>query len=120
MQHPRQAKVLHVRHATGDLRRDVDAWQRLADDRVRRRILELRYRFRAHFGIALRHELAEGDADAAVANDLAVLRLQAIRRNVIERVEGMTGLEVVEVNVAVDDVYLGEDDDDSDEPARVQ
>jgi len=44
----------------------------------------------------------------------------AIRRNVIERVEGMTGLEVVEVNVAVDDVYLGEDDDDSDEPARVQ
>lgn len=37
----------------------------------------------------------------------------AIRRNVIEQVEGTTGLEVVEVNVNISDVHLpGEDDDD--------
>jgi uncharacterized alkaline shock family protein YloU len=31
---------------------------------------------------------------------------EAIRRNVIDRVEGMTGLEVTEVNIAVDDLYV--------------
>src|SRR5215203_2477445 len=36
---------------------------------------------------------------------------QAIRRNVVQRVEGMTGLEVTEVNIAVDDVWLGEEED---------
>lgn len=38
----------------------------------------------------------------------------AIRRNVIEQVEGTTGLEVVEVNVNVSDVHLPQDDDDND------
>jgi uncharacterized alkaline shock family protein YloU len=33
---------------------------------------------------------------------------EAIRGNVIQRVETMTGLEVTEVNVSVDDVWLGE------------
>lgn len=37
----------------------------------------------------------------------------AIRRNVIEQVEGTAGLEVVEVNVNVVDVHLPEDDDDN-------
>lgn len=37
----------------------------------------------------------------------------AIRRNVIEQVEGTTGLEVVEVNVNVADVHLPQDDDDT-------
>ncbi len=37
----------------------------------------------------------------------------AIRENVIERIEAMTGLEVVEVNVSVEDLYVGSDDDDS-------
>ena len=36
-----------------------------------------------------------------------------------ERVEGMTGLEVVEVNISVDDVWLGDDDEDNRE-SRVQ
>ncbi|AVZ40244.1 MULTISPECIES: Asp23/Gls24 family envelope stress response protein [unclassified Dietzia] len=36
----------------------------------------------------------------------------AIRRNVIDQVEGTTGLEVVEVNVNVTDVRLPQDDDD--------
>ena len=35
----------------------------------------------------------------------------AIRRNIIEQVEGTTGLEVVEVNVNVADVHLPQDDD---------
>ncbi|HEX7307871.1 Asp23/Gls24 family envelope stress response protein [Lentzea sp.] len=39
--------------------------------------------------------------------------VQVVRHNVITAVEGMTGLEVVEVNIAVDDLHLpveGEDD----------
>lgn len=46
--------------------------------------------------------------------DLAV----AIRRNVIGRVESMTGLEVTEVNLTVHDVYLDDPDDNGDD-ARV-
>lgn len=40
---------------------------------------------------------------------------ESVRRNVIERVQRMTGLEVTEVNVAVDDIWLG-DDDEPEEP----
>ena len=43
---------------------------------------------------------------------------QAVRDNVIQRIERMTGLEVTEVNISVDDVYLG--DDTEPEPPRVQ
>ena len=43
---------------------------------------------------------------------------QSVRENVISRVEGMTGLEVTEVNVTVDDVWLP--DQESQEPSRVQ
>ena len=35
----------------------------------------------------------------------------AIRENVIDRIESMTGLEVVEVNVNVDDLYVGDSED---------
>jgi uncharacterized alkaline shock family protein YloU len=47
---------------------------------------------------------------------------QAVRRNVISNVEGMTGLEVTEVNVSVNDIHLPSDDSDQagQEPARVQ
>jgi uncharacterized alkaline shock family protein YloU len=38
----------------------------------------------------------------------------AIRRNIIDQVEGTTGLEVVEVNVNVADVRLPQDDDGDD------
>ncbi len=45
---------------------------------------------------------------------------RSIQRNVKQSVERMTGLQVVEVNVAVDDVYLPSSDDDSqDTPSRV-
>lgn len=42
---------------------------------------------------------------------------QSVRDNVIQRVEAMTGLEVTEVNVSVDDIWLG---DEQDEEPRVQ
>ncbi|UQE75271.1 Asp23/Gls24 family envelope stress response protein [Gordonia sp. PP30] len=47
----------------------------------------------------------------------------AIRRNVVAAIEGMTGLEVTEVNVAVHDVHLpdsGSAADDPAQPPRVQ
>ncbi|MCL7495483.1 MULTISPECIES: Asp23/Gls24 family envelope stress response protein [Streptomyces] len=42
---------------------------------------------------------------------------KAVRENVISSVERMTGLEVVEVNIAVSDVWLPEEEE---EPERVQ
>ncbi|GAA1387901.1 Asp23/Gls24 family envelope stress response protein [Pseudonocardia kongjuensis] len=39
---------------------------------------------------------------------------KAVRRNVISALERMTGLEVVEVNISVDDVHLPSDDDHED------
>jgi uncharacterized alkaline shock family protein YloU len=44
---------------------------------------------------------------------------ESIRDNVIRRIEGITGLRVTEVNVAVNDLYLPGDDDQP-EPTRVQ
>jgi len=59
-------------------------------------------------------------ADYGVAiTDLAT----GIRRNVIAAVERMTGLEVTEVNITVNDVHLDDGSDDDDQPAppsRVQ
>lgn len=45
---------------------------------------------------------------------------QDVRRNVISSVEGMTGLEVTEVNIAVDDVYIGEEEEEEESKARVE
>jgi uncharacterized alkaline shock family protein YloU len=46
---------------------------------------------------------------------------KSVRRNVISAVEGMTGLQVTEVNLAVSDIHLpGDDQEDSAQPARVQ
>jgi uncharacterized alkaline shock family protein YloU len=66
-----------------------------------------------------------GERQAAVDLDIVVIYgasivdvANAVRQNVIGRVEAMTGLEVTEVNVTVDDVYLGELEEPS-EP-RVQ
>ena len=44
----------------------------------------------------------------------------AIRRNVIEQLEGTTGLEVVEVNINVTDVHLPDEDADDSEPADLK
>jgi uncharacterized alkaline shock family protein YloU len=46
---------------------------------------------------------------------------KSVRRNVISAVEGMTGLQVTEVNLSVGDIHLpGDDQEDSAQPARVQ
>jgi uncharacterized alkaline shock family protein YloU len=67
-----------------------------------------------------------GEREAAIDIDIVVDYghsivevAEAIRENVIERIESMTGLEVVEVNVSVDDLYL-EGSDDEDEGSRVE
>ena len=44
----------------------------------------------------------------------------AIRRNIIEQIEGTTGLEVVEVNINVTDVHLPDDDSDAAEAADLK
>jgi uncharacterized alkaline shock family protein YloU len=44
---------------------------------------------------------------------------EAVRNNVIKRVEGITGLSVTEVNIAVNDLYFP-GDEASTEPARVE
>ncbi|WP_030571650.1 Asp23/Gls24 family envelope stress response protein [Streptomyces aureocirculatus] len=44
---------------------------------------------------------------------------QDVRENVVTAVERMTGLEVVEVNIAVSDVKLPDDEDDE-QPSRLQ
>ena len=53
------------------------------------------------------------DLDVVAEYGVSIVDLaQSIRDNVIEQIEGMTGLEVTEVNVSVDDVYMGESSDD--------
>ena len=61
------------------------------------------------------------DLDVVVEYGVAIGDLsQGIRRNVISAVERMTGLQVTEVNIAVDDVHLPDEQDDTpqDEPAQ--
>lgn len=59
------------------------------------------------------------DLDVVCDYGVSIVDLsQSIRRNVVSSVEGMTGLEITEVNIAVDDVYIG--DDEQEEPRRVE
>ena len=59
------------------------------------------------------------DLDVVIEYGAAIVDVaSAIRGNVIGKVEAMTGLEVTEVNVTVDDVYLGEPE--ADQEPRVQ
>jgi uncharacterized alkaline shock family protein YloU len=68
-----------------------------------------------------------GERQAAVDLDIVtyygqsiVEVTEAVRRNVIERIEGMTGLQVTEVNIMVDDLFVeGEPQPTAAEP-RVQ
>ncbi|MGW5877650.1 Asp23/Gls24 family envelope stress response protein [Nocardiopsis terrae] len=63
-----------------------------------------------------------GERQAAVDIDLVVeygAAIQdlaaAVRRNVTSAVERMTGLEVTEINIKVDDIHLPGDDEDTDD-----
>jgi len=41
---------------------------------------------------------------------------EAVRRNVIDRVEAMTGLTVIAVDIAVSDLYFPEEETEDDHP----
>ena len=57
------------------------------------------------------------DLDLVVEYGASIVDLaRAVRRNVITAVEAMTGLEVIEVNIAVNDIHLPEFDDGSEVP----
>ena len=67
-----------------------------------------------------------GEKEAAVDLDLVIEYgvsipelSRSVRNNVIQRVERMTGLSVTEVNISIDDVWLGDEEDDE-EQQRVQ
>jgi len=62
------------------------------------------------------------DLDITVEYGVSIADLgRSIQRNVKSSVERMTGLQVTEVNVAVDGVYIGEPaDDETEKPRRVQ
>jgi len=68
-----------------------------------------------------------GERQAAVDIDLVVeygAAIQdlasAVRRNVSQAVERMTGLEVTEININVDDIHLPDEDEESGSEPRVQ
>lgn len=57
------------------------------------------------------------DLDIVVEYGASIVDLaRAVRRNVITAVERMTGLEVIEVNIAVNDIHLP--NEDGEEPAQ--
>ncbi|SFC22711.1 Asp23/Gls24 family envelope stress response protein [Klenkia taihuensis] len=57
------------------------------------------------------------DIDVVVEYGVAIADVAAgIRRNVIQSLQQMTGLQVVEVNIAVDDIHLPSDDTEDAEP----
>ncbi|MFJ3205644.1 Asp23/Gls24 family envelope stress response protein [Streptomyces sp. NPDC086989] len=61
------------------------------------------------------------DLDVVVEYGVAIVDLAAdVRISVITAVERMTGLEVVEVNITVDDVHLPDEEDDEEDGGRVQ
>jgi uncharacterized alkaline shock family protein YloU len=61
------------------------------------------------------------DLDVVAEYGVSIVELsRAVRRNVISAVEGMTGLEVTEVNVDVNDIHLPSDDQEDARESRVQ
>ena len=71
-------------------------------------------------GVEVGETEAAIDLDIVVEYGVAIAELgRSIQRNVKQTVERMTGLRVVEVNIAVDDVYLPTDDDQDVAPTRV-
>ena len=66
-------------------------------------------------GVEVGETEAAVDLDIVVEYGVSIAELgRSIQRNVKQAVERMTGLRVVEVNIAVDDVYLpGDGDEDT-------
>ncbi len=62
-------------------------------------------------GVEVGERQAAIDLDVIVDYGVSIVDIaQAIRGNVVSSVEGMTGLEVTEVNIAVDDIHIPEED----------
>jgi uncharacterized alkaline shock family protein YloU len=71
-------------------------------------------------GVEVGEKEAAIDLDIVVEYGASIADLgRGIQRNVKQAVERMTGLRVVEVNIAVDDVYLPGDGDQDPTPSRV-
>ena len=71
-------------------------------------------------GVEVGETQAAIDLDVVVDYGVSIADLgRSIQRNVKQSVERMTGLEVVEVNVSVDDVFLPPADDQQDSAPRV-
>src|ERR1700728_3928561 len=71
-------------------------------------------------GVEVGEKEAAIDLDIVVEYGVSIAELgRSIQRNVKQSVERMTGLRVVEVNIAVDDVFLPTDGDDDTQPARL-
>jgi uncharacterized alkaline shock family protein YloU len=71
-------------------------------------------------GVEVGETEAAIDLDIVVEYGVSIAELgRSIQRNVKQSVERMTGLRVVEVNIAVDDVYLPTDGDQDTAPSRV-
>jgi uncharacterized alkaline shock family protein YloU len=73
-------------------------------------------------GVEVGETEAAIDLDIVVEYGVSIADLgRSIQRNVKQAVERMTGLDVVEVNINVDDLYLPGDDDQQqqDSPSRV-
>jgi uncharacterized alkaline shock family protein YloU len=72
-------------------------------------------------GVEVGETQAAIDLDIVVEYGVSIADLgRSIQRNVKQAVERMTGLDVVEVNVNIDDLYMpGDGDQDGDAPPRV-
>jgi len=71
-------------------------------------------------GVEVGETEAAIDLDIVVEYGVSIAELgRSIQRNVRQTVERMTGLRVVEVNIAVDDVYLPTDGDQDTASSRV-
>jgi uncharacterized alkaline shock family protein YloU len=72
-------------------------------------------------GVEVGETEAAIDLDIVVEYGVSIADLgRSIQRNVKQAVERMTGLEVVEVNINIDDLYMpGDDDAEQDAPSRV-
>ncbi len=72
-------------------------------------------------GVEVGETEAAIDLDIVIDYGVSIAELgRSIQRNVKQAVERMTGLNVVEVNINIDDLYLpGDDEQDQDTSARV-
>jgi len=71
-------------------------------------------------GVEVGETQAAIDLDIVVEYGVSIADLgRSIQRNVKQAVERMTGLDVVEVNINVDDLWMPGSDDQDDAPSRV-